>query len=127
MPTTPANAKKPSDRKPKTVRPKPGHGSIDALVSEHDPKPYVYTTKAGVDVTFPDPGELDWEEAEEWLEDMMRLKNSEGLTKWLEEDEYEALRQEGLTLRQMVKLMAIVQRHYGDIFGDLGEGPASRS
>lgn len=127
MPNPPKNAKRPTDRQPKATRPKAGVGSIEALVSERDPKPYVYKTQTGHEVIFPDPGELDWEEAEEWLEDMARMRNSEALAKWLSEEDYQALREEALNLRQMAKLLLIVQRHYGDIFGELGEGPASRA
>lgn len=102
------------------------HSSFKSLESEHAPEPFVYMTKAGHRVVFPDPGEMDFEEAERWLLDMARMTNNEGLKKWLAAEDYDALRADGLNLRQLMKLSEKVQGHYHDIFGAVGESPASR-
>lgn len=99
------------------------HSSYKALLAETDqPEPYVYTNSESQRVTFPDPGELGFEEAEQFLIDITKMTRSkEILTKWLGEEEYDKLRKDKLTLRQLNALMKLVQGHYRDIFGDEGE------
>lgn len=90
--------------------------------------PYVYTCRNGkTKVTFPDPGEMDWFEAEKFLSQMGSGKDSDFLKKWLTADEFATLADEKWTLREKNLVIQDVFSHYSDIFGTPGEEPASAS
>lgn len=88
------------------------------------PEPYRLGLPGNKVVTFPDPGEMAWDEAEAFVTDMTSPTTSvtDVLRRWLSEDDFEALKESKMTLRQMIALTEDVVRHYGDIFGGPGEG-----
>lgn len=104
-------------------RPAKSDLSYSALTAETDaPEAFVYTTKASRRVVFPDPGELPFQEAEQWLVDVQKMaRSTEVFEKWLEPEDFAAFLEDKLTLREVMALSTRVQRHYGDIFGDQGE------
>lgn len=83
------------------------------LDKQESPTPFVYATKTGARVTFPDIFGLEFEEAEQFLSDIQRTTdNSVVLRKWLSPADYEKLRKDRLTLRQLVTLVESAQAHY---------------
>lgn len=105
--------------------------TLASLEVEAAPEQYVWGTKAGKRVVFPDPGEMDAWEAEEFLKDLsgrgVSTSSREALTKWVGEAGVKALDAEKFTYRQFLALMNDVQNHYKSFFGDPGESPASES
>lgn len=104
------------------------HATLASLDVEADPEPFVWGTKSGKRVTFPDPGAMDAFEVEDFLADFTELgrNNTVVMKKWLSEKDFEALREDRLTLRQFTALMKAVLAHYSDIFGPVpGEGLGS--
>ncbi|WP_114202316.1 hypothetical protein [Janibacter anophelis] len=102
------------------------NSTLARLGKTEKPEPYVYRTRTGKDkVVFPDPGEMDWLEAENFLSDMGSSKDSAFLKKWLDDDDYNALVAEKWTLREKNLVLEDVFAHYEDIFGTPGEEPAS--
>ena len=90
--------------------------------------PYVYTCRNGkTKVTFPDPGDMDWIEAEKFLSQMGTSKDSDFLKKWLTGDDFATLLAEKWTLREKNTVLQDLFEHYSDIFGTPGEEPASAS
>lgn len=92
------------------------------------PESYVYLTRANKRVTFPDPYEMDFEEAEKFLAELETFGNStDALTKWVGVEGLEAIRNDHLTLRQMLTLVERVQQHYVSFMGSPGEDAPSSS
>lgn len=101
--------------------------TIAALEAEAvRPGPYVLGSGEGR-ITFPDPGEMDWKEGEEWVYDLGVKRDSELFAKWLDADNYAKLEESGLTMAGKVVLTKKLQQHYGAIFGTPGEGLTSGS
>lgn len=90
------------------------------------PGPYVIGTAEGR-ISFPDPGEMDWEKGEEWILDLGVKKDSDLFKKWLTADDFAKLQRSGLTLSGKVVLVNRLQKHYGPVFGAVGEGQPSGS
>lgn len=103
------------------------HASTSKLDQQGLPEPFVFVTGSGHRITFPDPLDMDFEQAEEFLEDLNGKKNSEILPKWIGADDYEALKAERLSLRKLRTLLDMVVVHYQGALGDAGEEPASDS
>lgn len=102
------------------------NATLNSIGDLEDPGPFVYTTKTGREkVTFPDPGALEWTEAEELLIAIGTKPDTEALKKWLSEEDYKTFVAEKLTLRQKNAVMRRAYAHYSDIFGTVGEGNAS--
>lgn len=106
--------------------------TLAALDVETPAEPFVYGTKAGKRVVFPDPGLMPWEEAEEFLLDIAGRGKANGnreiLVKWVGEDGMKAIDAEKLNRYQFVELLGQVQQHYASFFGaDSGEDDASES
>jgi len=103
------------------------HFSFADLDNEVKPEPFVYTTKASKRVVFPDLYDKEFEEAERFFKDFQsaEMSNTAALRKWLDEKDYENLRADRLTLRQVEVLVQRVQAHYEGTFGNTGEGSAS--
>lgn len=101
------------------------HATLADLETEGKPEAFVFATKAGKRVTFPDPFEMGWEEGEEFLEDLQKRSAKLTLSKWLSEKDYELLRAEGLSVRKLGILLEMVLSHYQGAVGDSGEGDAS--
>lgn len=99
--------------------------TLNRLGKVEHPEPYVYVTKTGKKkVTFPDPGRMEWTEAEEFLIKLDR-PDSQVLAGWLSEKDHETYLAEKLDRRQHIRVMQDVRRHYADIFGGQGEDDAS--
>jgi len=96
--------------------------------SDQAPEPYVYRTRTGKRVTFPDPYEMGFEEAEKFLDEIQAFGNSaDSLKRWVGLDGLDAIRKDKLTLRQMLLLVERVQQHYLSFMGTPGEGAPSSS
>ena len=101
------------------------HATAKALDFEA-PGPFVYGTKTGARVTFPDPSALEFEEADEFLRMIINSGSArDALRRWLSEEDYTALLADGLTWGQMTRLMEIVAKHYEVLLGTPGESPGS--
>lgn len=103
------------------------HATLKALDTEGKPEPFVYGTKTGKRVTFPDLFDMDWEEGERFLLDMQTESNGEVLSKWLPKEDYENLQAEKLSLRQLGILLNTVMEHYEGSIGTSGKERASKS
>lgn len=97
------------------------------LDAEESPEPFVYVTKANHRITFPDLFEMEAEEGEKFLADVETKRDNEVLQKWLSEEDYEALRQDKLTLRSRMRLLEMVLNYYQSSLGTPGEDEASAS
>lgn len=104
------------------------HFSFSDLDKIDTPEPFVYTTKASKRVTFPDLLNLEFEEAEKFQEELQAAGGNAGaLRKWLSEEDYERLRADRLSLRQVNNLVQKVSAHYEGAIGTQGEETASAS
>lgn len=92
-------------------------------------EPFIYATKTGKYVTFPDVGAMVAESADELMHDLENSRGSMGsmgfLQKWLPTESYEAVRKDKLTVNQLNVLIGMVMQHYQQALGDAGEGSAS--
>lgn len=94
--------------------------------------PFVFGAKAedkNVRVTFPDPDDMPWQEAEDLLSDLLnpQVSPKQALLRWLDDDNYADLERLGLTFGEMRTLMDQVGDHYKAIFGAPGESDASQA
>lgn len=90
--------------------------------------PYVYICRNGKDkVTFPDPLQMGWDEAERFEQDMTGLPRRVWMPKYLGEKDAERMDKEKLTMGEGIALLRDMQAHYQAMFGDQGEGDASQS
>lgn len=99
--------------------------------------PYVYVCRNGKDkITFPDLGEMDWFEAEEFMSDIQEMQAREWLPKWLADKDFERFKKEKIPMSQIIGkwvdgkptgLAAQILNHYEKLMGDSGEGDASPS
>lgn len=104
------------------------HSTAADLDTEGKPEAYVHATRAGKRVTFPDVFDMEFEEAERFLDDLNGdQSNSAVLKKWLSEKDYEALRADKLSLRGIGILLQKVMNHYQGTVGTPGEGDASKN
>lgn len=104
------------------------NATLARLDKTEEPGPYEYIGRNGkTKITFPDPGEMDWLEAEEFLADITTEKDSHVLKKWLSDEDYQKALGEKWTLREKNRVLRDVLGHYEDIFGTQGEGTASES
>lgn len=101
------------------------HDSLADLGKEMQIEPYALGTAKGV-ITFPNPADMDWLEAEAFLGDILQAKNSVALKKWLSEADYTKLAESKPTLGQITVMARRVTKHYEGIFGAQGEAGASR-
>lgn len=85
-----------------------------------NPEPFVYVTKNGEKVTFPDPGAMEMEEAEEFLMGLATKPDTVVLRGWLGEDQYKKFREDRLTIREKNWLLRAVHQHYSDVLGSPG-------
>jgi hypothetical protein len=102
--------------------------SFADLEAEAKAEPFVYKTKAGVAIEFPDPFDMEFSEAEKFLSELVNMTDSEAaLAKWLSEEDLATLLADKLTLRQMLGLINRVHAHYEAVLGTPGEGKPSGS
>jgi len=105
------------------------HATLAALTTDDAPEQFVLAVTGSKRITFPDPGEMGWDEAETFLRDLAsnKVSSKEALSRWLSPTDFKALTAEKLTYRQLRTLVTQVQRHYSDLFGTPGESTASQS
>lgn len=108
-------------------KPRPANLSFKELDAEERPEPFIYRTDTGHRVVFPDIFEMEAEEGEKFLNEIQRQQgnNYTALKKWLSKDDYDALRADKLTMRQLMRLAKTVYQYYEGSLGDLGEGLGS--
>lgn len=94
------------------------HAVLKNLAIEGSPdEPFRVALSDGSRIEFPDPGEMGFEEAEEFLLDFRSARNSHILRKWLGEEQYERLKADKPTLKQIKAMNTGVLAHYSYIFG----------
>lgn len=101
------------------------HASLASLEVEAAPEPFKFGLSGGKVITFPDPGDMDWLEAEAFMQDIAGQPNSIVFEKWLSAEDFKKLKAEKLSLRQVTAISTAVGQHYQGIFGGPGEGDAS--
>lgn len=101
--------------------------TLTSLDVQAAPEPYRFGLPGNKVITFPDPGEMDWNDAEKFMEDVTnpQARIVDLMKMWLSEEDFQTLLDAHLTLRQMLALFTKVGKHYGDVFGTLGEGVGS--
>lgn len=103
------------------------HASLKDLDQEVRPAPFTYMTKANKRVVFPDPGEMGWEESDQFSRDLnSSMPAREFLIKYLGEKDFTALEAEKFNGYQMTNFMTLVLKHYKAFLGTPGEEGASR-
>lgn len=110
------------------------HDTLDSLDSEAGAEPYVFGIK-NKRITFPDPGLMGFQEAEDFLREMSDPSKSitDTLERWLSEQDAKTLVAAKLNFYQMLSLLQKAQEHYEKIFGEApsgeqpGESGASRT
>ena len=104
------------------------HATLKDLDNEVRQEPFTYMTKANKRVVFPDPGEMDWEDSEQFTRDLSGpMPAREFLEKYLGDEGFAALAEERFTGYQMTAFMKKVVTHYGAFFGTEEKERASRS
>lgn len=96
--------------------------SLDSLDIEATREPYRLGLPGNKVVTFPDPLDMGFVEAEEFVRALTsgEMTVAESFEKWLSKDDYKALVEANLTLRQVVALTEKVANYYKDVFGEPG-------
>lgn len=104
------------------------HATIKDLDTEVRPSAFTYMTKENKRVVFPDPGEMDWEKADEFARDLNGSMPARAfLIKYLGDKDFGALAAEKFNGYQMTGFMSKVVKHYSAFFGTSGEDNASRN
>lgn len=96
------------------------HANLDDLDAAAQAGPFVQALNGGKRITFPDPGEMEWTAAEEFLQDIQSQNTRGMLEKWLSEADFKKLLDAKLNLYQISQLGKLVNNHYKAIFGDEG-------
>lgn len=96
--------------------------SLDSLDVEETRDPYRFALPGNKIITFPDPMDMGFVEAEEFVRALTtgEMSLAESFEKWLSEEDFKALKDANLTLRQVAALTQKVAAHYQDVFGDPG-------
>lgn len=112
-------AKKPQDHKTK----KTATLSLTDLSGAATAEPFRFDTEGNGVITFPDPKDMDWVDAEELMSlfDDGEAKPSDIFRAWLSDDDFAALQGCGLGFMSMVELVKHLQAHYSEVFGTSGE------
>lgn len=97
--------------------------SLSSLEISASAEPYRFGLPGSKVITFPDPGEMPWDQAEEFLAGLSApdAKISEIMEKWLSDEDYQTLKDAKLSLRQMIALAQKVTKHYEAVLGAPGE------
>ncbi|WP_417372719.1 hypothetical protein [Glutamicibacter protophormiae] len=101
------------------------HATLSDLDSAAKAGAFVQALNGGKRITFPDPGEMEWTAAEEFLQDLQSRDTRGMLEKWLSEADFKKLLDAKLNLYQISALGKLVNSHYEAIFGDQGNGIGS--
>ena len=103
--------------------------TIQTLDLEAAPEPFVYVTLRREKVTFPDPLEMETEQAEALIATFVQareqgLTSREVLETWLGKEDTARILADKPSYRQMQALMNTIANYYMDSLGDLGESNA---
>ncbi|UNX54079.1 hypothetical protein MF406_14175 [Georgenia sp. TF02-10] len=101
------------------------HATAASLETEAHPEPYRLGLSGGKVITFPDPGDMEMEEFEDFMADIEGQPNSVIFKRWLSDEDHKKLKAERLNIRQTIALAQKVTKHYEYIFGGRPEGNAS--
>lgn len=101
------------------------HATLSDLDAASKAGPFVQGLNASKRITFPDPGEMEWTEAEEFLQDLQSQNTRGMLEKWLSEADFKKLMDAKLNLYQISTLGNLVNAHYEAIFGERGNAIGS--
>lgn len=85
------------------------------------PDAFTYTTKAGVEIAFPDLYGMEAEEGEKFLAQLRQITDGAFLKKWLTAEQSEALAADKLSLRHRQTLMQRAVDHYESVRDELEE------
>ena len=97
---------------------------LDHLEKETKVKPFTAVIDAdGTEITFPNPMDMKWQEAQRFMNIMTAENTSVGevFSEWLSEEDYAALENANVTMSQMMTLAQAVSEHYSTSFGTPGE------
>lgn len=96
--------------------------SLASLDVEATREPYRFALPGNKIIAFPDPMDLDFIEAEEFVRALTsgEMTLAESFEKWLSEEDFQALKDARLTLRQVAALTQKVAAYYQDVFGEPG-------
>lgn len=84
--------------------------------------PYPYVCRNGKDkILFPDPAEMDWLEAEEFIRDFRTKDESVWMKKWLSEEDFDLMLGEKLKGKELAAILMEMVEHYQGQMGDQGE------
>lgn len=104
------------------------NATLAKIKTIEDGGPYIYTCRDGKHtVTFPDFGDMDWMDAEKFMDDMLKLPESKWIPRYISEEDWGRLQAEKLKASQFYSVIRDVMKHYQGIFGDEGEEQTSRS
>lgn len=99
--------------------------TLASLDVEATPEPYVFGLGSHL-VRFPDPMDMDFEEADEFLSSVRSTGEARVIFKrWLSEEDYKVLADAHLKGRQAAALLRDVLRHYELLLGTQGEDNTS--
>lgn len=96
--------------------------SLSSLDLEAAVEPYVFALPGNKLITFPDPLDMPFEEAEEMMNGLTsgQATLTAAFSQWLTEEDFETLMAAKLTMRQVVALSRKLVKHYSAIFGTPG-------
>lgn len=95
------------------------HATLSDLDASAKAGPFVQALKNNKRITFPDPGEMEWTEAIDLVDDITSNARA-AMKKWLSEADYNKLLEAKLTLYQFSELGRRVGQHYQAILGEPG-------
>lgn len=90
--------------------------TLASLDVQADVDAFTFGIKSKI-ISFPNPGDMPWDEAQEFMEGMESANASQLLKLWLSEEDHKILMDGKLSLRQMNALLEAVVDHYQSIFG----------
>ena len=98
------------------------NASLRDLEIEAKSEPFKFALSRNKIITFPNPQDMAWDQAEEFMSTISgdNTSISTVFERWLSEDDYQKLKDENLTLGQVTKLIQLVTNHYQAIFGTPG-------
>ena len=97
---------------------------LDHLEKETKVKPFTAVIDAdGTEITFPNPLEMKWREAERFMNIMTAdgVSVGEVFSEWLSEEDFKALEDADVPMSALMELAKAVSEHYGAAFGTPGE------
>lgn len=98
------------------------HATLSDLDVEGGAEAFVFKLSETETLTFPSPEQMNWAEAEEFLQSFAEpgIKAQTIFKRWLSDEDYNALIESNLNMRQITKLVNLVTEHYNTVFGTSG-------